>query len=355
MKNLKRVLSLTLAVLMIVALAACGGKGAAASPSDESSAPKAEESIVLKLGHQRNEQSVLHQNIVKFCEAVEERSNGSIKFEIYPNSTMGDNTVMLERLAVGDLDMMLAAVTTNLDKRFVMFTYYLASNWDEAYQAFGPESEIMKAMDGVALENGFRFLGTYPQYFGGLGLAVKPSQPNNLSYNEGIKIRVPSNVYFSIVAETLGYLPTPLAYSDAYTSIQTGVVDGILGGGAEGYYSDMRDVLKYYLPTNTHFENQQICISDETWAKLSENQRTILAEEALKMCEERWATAEQSQEEHEQLLAESGVEIIELSDEFYAECEKAVVANTWEALKDDLGEELYQLVLDNFGERFGMV
>lgn len=48
---------------------------------------------------------------------------------------------------MGDPDMMRAAVTTDLDKRFVMFTYYLASNWEEAYTAFGPDSEITRAMN----------------------------------------------------------------------------------------------------------------------------------------------------------------------------------------------------------------
>ena len=53
---------------------------------------------------------------------------------------------------------------------------------------------------------------------------------------------------FQLLADSTGYLGTPLPFSEAFTAVQTGVVDGVIGSGAEGYYSSFRDVTKYYIP-----------------------------------------------------------------------------------------------------------
>ncbi|MEI8598191.1 hypothetical protein P4S64_13260 [Vibrio sp. M60_M31a] len=45
--------------------------------------------------------------------------------------------------------------------------------------------------------------------------------------------------------------------------MQTGVVDGVIGSGAEGYYASFRDVTKTYIPLNTHFELWYLLINSE--------------------------------------------------------------------------------------------
>ena len=42
------------------------------------------------------------------------------------------------------------------------------------------------------------------------------------------------------MAENTGYMATPMPFSEVFTAVQTGVVDGIIGSGAEGYYASFR-------------------------------------------------------------------------------------------------------------------
>ncbi|MDZ7811262.1 MAG: hypothetical protein U5L11_16025 [Arhodomonas sp.] len=67
--------------------------------------------------------------------------------------------------------------------------------------------------------------------------------------DKGIKVRVPGIKSFQLTGEALGYIPSPIPFSEAFTAIQTGVVDGVIGSGAEGYYQSFRDVTKAYYPS----------------------------------------------------------------------------------------------------------
>ena len=51
--------------------------------------------------------------------------------------------------------------------------------------------------------------------------------------------------------------------------MQTGIVDGAIGAGAEGYYSNFKDLIKYYLPLNDHFEMWYLYINKGVWDDLS--------------------------------------------------------------------------------------
>ena len=74
-----------------------------------------------------------------------------------------------------------------------------------------------------------------------------------------------------LTGQALGYISTPLAFSEAFTAMQTGIVNGVLGSGAEGYYSSFRDLTKFYLPVNSHFEMWFLYVSEASWKKLSDN------------------------------------------------------------------------------------
>ncbi len=110
----------------------------------------------------------------------------------------------------------------------------------------------------------------------------------------GIKVRVPGVKAFQLLGEALGYIPSPIPFSEAFTAVQTGVVDGVIGSGAEGYYVSFRDVTTTYVPANTHFEVWYMIISNESLAALSDEDQATLKEEAASFEATRWTVAEPS-------------------------------------------------------------
>jgi TRAP-type C4-dicarboxylate transport system substrate-binding protein len=75
----------------------------------------------------------------RLVEAVEKNSNGTVKIQVYPASELGDYTTVQERVSIGDVDMQIAPIGTNMDKGFGISTApYIVTSWEEAKVVFTP-------------------------------------------------------------------------------------------------------------------------------------------------------------------------------------------------------------------------
>ena len=180
---------------------------------------------------------------------------------------------------------------TAADRRMQISSFpYLAGNWEQARAVYGPGGVVREVMDGLYAEQDITMLAAYPVYFGGISLNVDNPNAGSVEPN-GIKVRVPGIKSFQLTGEALGYIPAPIPFSEAFTAVQTGVVDGVIGSGAEGYYASFRDVTRTYIPANTHFEVWYMIISNESLAELSEEDQAALKEQAAAFEETRWGVA----------------------------------------------------------------
>lgn len=340
---MKRAISLIMVIILSASLVACGPKG------ENSEAFAKEKNLTLKLSHIRPQGSVADNDIRNFAAEVEKKTNGTIKFEIYPASQLGDYTTVLERVSIGDVDMQIAPIGTNLDKAFgISYCPYLVQNWDEAKEVYKSGGDLVNNMAAICEKNDIKLIGTYPLYFGGIALTKKPSDPTNVNSKDGIKIRVPNMKAFDLASQELGYLSTPLPAADTFTAMQTGMVEGAIGLGAEGYYSNYRDLVKYYLPINDHFELWYVCISAETWKKMSPSQQEAITAAAKEMETKRFVEAEKQEKEYEDKLVEAGVEIINFTDEELSNFAKVIREKVWPATKADFNEEFFDSIVEKY-------
>ena len=96
---------------------------------------------------------------------------------------------------------------------------------------------------------------------------------------KGKKIRVPETTLMMDTMTALGAEPTPIAYSELYSSIQTGVVDG--GENSNKFY----EVAPYYLLDGHTFSPGIILMAEAKWNQLSEEDQAILREAGKKASE----------------------------------------------------------------------
>jgi TRAP-type C4-dicarboxylate transport system substrate-binding protein len=117
-------------------------------------------------------------------------------------------------------------------------------NRKEAEKAFGTGGVIVKKMNEYMAKQDLYATGSWPVYFGGVMLAVKPPLPKGSDVSKNIKIRVPPIHSFELSATALGCQAAPVPCADTFTALQTGIVNGAIGGGAEGYFASRpREVL----------------------------------------------------------------------------------------------------------------
>ena len=345
---MKKFLALTLALVTALSLTACGGGGSSSGGSSAAASGSAggkEETVTLSLAHIRPVDSSADKAIKAFAAEATELSGGTIQFDIYPASQLGDYTTVQERVSIGDVDMQIASLGSNMDKFFAMSNAaYLCATWDEARTVFGVDGPMVKLYKEKLAKYNLTYLTNYPLYFGGISLNVDAKDPTNPNAKSGIKIRVPSMTTFEKTATTLGYLATPLPSSEMFTSIQTGVVNGAIGAGAEMYYGNLSGLNKYYLPINDHFECWWMYINTDKWNSLSDNQRSALQTAADHMNEKRWEVAEDETAEYEQKLAESGCIVVEYTDEQLKEFADVVREAVWPVIAEEYGKENFEAV-----------
>ncbi len=302
----------------------------------------------LKMSHVRPQGATIDVELKAYAEAVKEATGGDVNIEIFAASALGDYTTVQERISVGAIDMATQPAATGADRQMQISSFpYLASNWEQARKIYGPGGIVRETMAELYAKQDITMLAAYPVYFGGISLNTEPVNPGDPSQSNGIKVRVPGIKSFQLTGEALGYIPSPIPFSEAFTAIQTGVVDGVIGSGAEGYYASFRDVTKAYIPANTHFEVWYMIISNESLNSLDEDDQAALKKAADEFEAKRWVVAEEDQSKWEQRLAdELGTNVVQLTDAQLSAMAAKVREVVWPEVLKDVGEEWGQAILD---------
>ncbi len=305
----------------------------------------------LKMSHVRPQGATIDVELRAFAEKVSAATGGDVDIKLFPASALGDYTTVQERISVGAVDMATQPAATAADRRMQISSFpYIAGNWEQARAIYGPDGPVREVMVGLYAEQDITMLAAYPVYFGGISLNTDPVTPGDPSKSNGIKVRVPGIKSFQMTGEALGYIPSPIPFSEAFTAIQTGVVDGVIGSGAEGYYASFRDVTKAFIPANTHFEVWYMIISNESLAELDAEDQAALRAAAEAFEAQRWAVAEEDQGKWEQRLAdELGTNVVRLSADELAAMAAKVRADVWPEVLKDVGVEWGQGILDQIG------
>lgn len=301
----------------------------------------------FKMSHVRPQGATIDVELRAYAAAVNEATGGDVNIEIFPAGALGDYTTVQERVSVGAIEMATQPAASGVDRQMQIASFpYIAANWEEARKIYGPSGIIHETMAELYAKQDITMLAAYPVYFGGISLNVDAVTPGTTE-PKGIKVRVPGIKSFQLNGEALGYIPAPIPFSEAFTAIQTGAVDGVIGSGAEGYYASFRDVTKTYIPANTHFEVWFMIISNDALNGLDADDQAALKSAASEFESKRWVIAEEDQGKNEQRLAdELGTNVVELTDDQLAAMAAKSRELVWPEVLKDIGEEWGQAILD---------
>lgn len=302
--------------------------------------------VTWKLNHIRPSETRTDISAKQFSEDIFEGTDGRVNIDVYNNSQLGDYQLVQESVSLGEVEMQLATLGTNVDRTLqVAITPSLVSNYEEAKELYNSEDGVLNQYFKEQLaEQNIKLLAVYPQYFGSIFLADKANDPKNPDSNKNIKVRVPAMKAFEEYGETLGFVVTPLASSEMFTAIQTGIVDGAIGGGTELYYNEFGELGEQVLPVNTHFEAHYLTVNEEAFDALTEEDQNTILEFAAQFEEEAFIQAEEEQEKYNELITEEhGVEVVDFTDEELQAYADKVREEVWPELEDEYGDILDEI------------
>lgn len=302
--------------------------------------------VTWKLNHIRPSGTRTDISAKQFSKDIFEGTDGRVDIDVYNNSQLGDYQLVQESVSLGEVEMQLATLGTNVDRTLqVAITPSLVSNYEEAKELYNSEDGVLnKYFKEQLAEQNIKLLAVYPQYFGSIFLADEANDPKNPDSNKNIKVRVPAMKAFEEYGETLGFVVTPLASSEMFTAIQTGIVDGAIGGGTELYYNEFGELGQQILPVNTHFEAHYLTVNEEAFDALAEEDQNTILEFAEQFEEDAFIQAEEEQEKYNQLITEEhGVEVVEFTDEELQAYADKVREEVWPKLEDEYGDILDEI------------
>jgi tripartite ATP-independent transporter DctP family solute receptor len=232
----------------------------------------------LKLGHLANEDNIWHQAAEKFGEELKALTDGRIEVEVFPNESLGKEMDLINGMQLGTADM---TITGESLQNWAPMAALLAVPY--AYKS-------LEHMDSVAGgEIGEQIKAEIIEKAKVRPIAYFARGPRNLTSNRPIKspddlndmkLRVPNVPLFVDVWKALGANPTPMAFSEVFTSLQNGTIDGQENPLALIKSANFNEVQKHVNKTEHVRSWIYLVISELTWNKLSDADKEAVMEAA---------------------------------------------------------------------------
>lgn len=284
-------------------------------------AGQAEAATTLRLGHVVADNSSLDKGLDYFAKLVSDKSGGELKIQVFPNSSLGDNTAMMEQLQFGSLDLMapsVAALSGFTPSTAIFDLPYLFKNEAAAEEVLdGPLGDTV----GKALEpQGFYLLGWMTQSWRHLTCNKEVTKPADVA---GIKIRTMDSKYHMAHFNTLGASAIPMAMSELYTALQQGTIDAQENPYTNIVNSRFYEVQKYVVETGHIYDACPLIISTITWKRLTDDQKKIIQEAAAEAVNWERKEVKKDDDLFREQVKKSGTTVIVLTPEQRAEFRKA--------------------------------
>ena len=238
--------------------------------------------------------------MAQWAKMIEDGSNGEIDVRIFYQNQLGGQLEVFDLFVAGEVDLMLSWPSTSYDKRIgILYAPYMVTSWEEALEAYKPGGWVNTTLNDVFADLGIRYYGAWPEGFA--GVASRKSYALDIESAKDMKVRTPP--YFPIpqTLQAMGYQTAAIDWSEVFTSIQTGVVDGDAGNVIYWDYEYFRDVLDYYVRTKHIFVTGNLVANAESMAKLSQEQQDLIRDSAIKIMEARFIAARADDEKYVKL------------------------------------------------------
>ena len=233
--------------------------------------------IVIKFSHVVAPDTPKGQAAERFKQLAEKLTKGRVKVEVYPNSQLYKDREEIEALQSGAVQMLapsLAKFGPMGAREFELFDLpYLFPN----------QEALHRVMDGEVGRKLFAKLDTK----GVTGLAYWDNGFKQMSSNRpmhrvadfsGLKMRIQSSKVLSAQMKALGANPQVMAFSEVYTALQQGVVDGTENPVSNFYTQKMNEVQKHMTLSNHGYLGYAVIVNKKFWEGLPADVRSELTQ-----------------------------------------------------------------------------
>ncbi|MGF7206399.1 tripartite ATP-independent transporter DctP family solute receptor [Skermanella aerolata] len=275
----------------------------------------------IKLGHVGEPGSLLALSAEEFARRVNEKLGDQAKIVVFGSSQLGGDSELLKKLKLGTVDMALPSTVMSSEvPLFGLFELpYLVK--DRAHMARLRDEIVMPVMAPAAEKDGFKILGVWENGFRQITNSKRPiEKPTDL---QGIKLRVPSGIWRVKMFQSYGANPSPMAFSEVFVALQTGVMDGQENPLAQIYPSRFYEVQKYLSMTN-HVYTPAYLTAGRSWKKYSPEIQKALTDAAVETQPVVYEIAAKMDEDFLQKLKDGGMQVNQVDQSVFVTASEGI-------------------------------
>jgi tripartite ATP-independent transporter DctP family solute receptor len=266
--------------------------------------------VELKLGHVGEPGSIFQISADEFAKRVNAKLAGKVKVVAFGSSQLGGDKEMLQKVKLGTVDMVVPStvMSSEVDLFGIFEMPYLVK--DRAHMAqiekeifwpkIAPEAE-KKALKILAVwENGYRHITNNRKPI------VKPEDL------QGLKLRVPEGKWRVAMFQTYGANPSPMKFSELFTALQTGVMDGQENPLTQIYSAKLQETQKFLSMSGHVYTPAYLIVGTRKWERLPADVRQQIQDIGRETQAFVYQTAEKQETELLAKLKESGIQVNEV-------------------------------------------
>ncbi|MFY0989892.1 TRAP transporter substrate-binding protein [Halomonas sp. C05BenzN] len=275
----------------------------------------------ITFGHVGGPDSLFEDSAEHFAELANERLPEPYEVVVFGSSQLGNDQELLQKLRLGTVDFALpSTIMSSVSDEFGLFELpYLVKNREHMKRI--EEEVVWPTLAPIAEENGYRILAVWENGFRHITNNVRPiNAPEDL---QGVKLRTPRGAWRVRMFEEYGAEPSPMALSEVFMALQTGVMDGQenpLAQIAGQRFQEVQD----YLSLTGHVYTPAYMTAGSRFNRLPEEIQEILIDAALENQAYVYDRAEQLDHDLLDVIREAGTEINEVDTSTFIEASQPI-------------------------------
>ena len=285
-------------------------------------APASAEKMVLKFGHVGAPGSLFELSVNEFVRCSNEALGDKAEVQAFGSSQLGKDKELLQKLKLNQVTFSLpSSVMSSVADEFGVFEMpYIIQ--DREHMKRVQEAILESNLQPAAQAKGYRIIGVWENGFRHITNNKRPiNTPSDL---DGIKLRTPKGAWRVKMFQLYGANPTPMAFSEVFTALQTTVIDGQENPYAQIWSAKFQEVQKYLSITGHVYTPGYVLVSDEHFAALPEDVQGALTKCASDTQAFVYETAARLETELLQNLKDGGIEVNEADKAAFIEASKPI-------------------------------
>lgn len=241
-------------------------------------APAAYAQIEIKFGHVGEPGSLFAASAEAFAKNANAKLGNGAKVVVYGSSQLGGDKELLQKLKLGTIDMALPStvMSSEADLFGVFEMPYLVK--DRAHMQRIEKEVFWSALAPAAEAKGLKVIAVWENGYRHITNSKRPiNTPDDL---KGIKLRVPEGKWRVKMFQAYGANPSPMKFSEVFTALQTGVMDGQENPFTQIYSAKFQEVQKFLSLTGHVYTPAYVTVGAKKWASLPADVRRTLEQTA---------------------------------------------------------------------------